>query len=236
MSLRKRSYFTLPRLDQVPFLIHGFGTRDWIVEDIRRLPEGQGFELLFLDQVHSAAVHVIDRMPARRPEGDAAITAQPCVFLLIKTADCLPLFLVDEGRKVIAAVHCGWRGTAERLVPEVISTMTKHFGSDPSFLVAAMGPAICAGCYEVGEDVRHAFSQEKPPEEIFRPHPMQEGKYFMDLKAANQAQLLEVGVLPRNIYSLDLCTTCRNDLLSYRRDRKTKARMLNFIGILNRPG
>lgn len=235
VPLGKRSYFTLPRLDQVPFLIHGFGTRDWIVEDLRRLPQSRGFEILFLDQVHSAAVHIVDRMPAENPEGDAAITSLPRVFLVIKTADCLPLFLVDEGRKVIAAVHCGWRGTAKRLALEVVALMAERFGSEPSSLIAAMGPVICSRCYEVGEDVRRAFVQKKPSRTIFLPHPVKEGKYFMDLKAANRVQLFKAGILPQNIHSLDLCTLSRRDLISHRQDQKTKARMLNFIGIRNRP-
>ncbi len=224
-------FLTIRRLEKVPFLFHGFGTRNWKERDFEKRPEWKNFTPVFLDQIHSNLVHFIDEIPQKNPKGDAMITHLPFLFLIIRTADCLPVLIVDEQRKVIAAVHCGWRGTQKKVVQEVILDLKIHYGCSPSSLLVAMGPHIKTDCYEVGEDVRHSYEQGIFSPEIFRPHPYRDKKYFLDLKEANASQLLDAGAKKKNIYSLDICTHCESNLPSYRRDAQKAGRMLSFIGM-----
>jgi hypothetical protein len=226
-----KKYLTIPRLDRIPWLVHGFGTKDWKLRDFQDCGDWRNFKIVWLDQVHSDEIQFIDKIPRQRAKGDALATALPGVFLIIKTADCPPLFLVDESRRVIAAVHCGWRGTQKRVAERAVRELHAHYGCEPSSLLAAVGPCIGPGCYEVGEDVRQGFKSARLPLDVFRPHPQRPGKYFLDLPSATRLQLRGQGLEEKNIYTLSVCTHCDARLLSYRRDRDKRARLLNFIGI-----
>jgi len=162
------------------------------------------------------------------------ITDQPEILLIIKTADCLPVFLVDVERKTIAAVHCGWKGTKKRVLQKTVRTMNSSFGSAPESMLVAMGPCIASSCYDVGEDVFSEFVQTGLSRDVFQKHPKRKNKYFLDLNKANRIQLTEVGVQKENIVSVDVCTHCDDNLLSYRRDRKTTQRLMNFVGLICR--
>jgi YfiH family protein len=222
---------TVPRLEQIPWLRHGFGDATWAESRFRESKEWASFKPLFLNQVHSGIVHFIDGVPAKSLRGDAMVTSLPGLLLVIKSADCLPVLLVDVGRRVIAAVHCGWKGTLRRILERPVTGMRDHYGSDPEEILAAFGPGIGAGCYEVGEVVRRSYLKEKFPDSIFRPVPARHGKYFFDLAEANRLQLVSQGIKEENIFKVGVCTHCDERYPSYRRDGKRTGRMLSFIGI-----
>lgn len=221
----------IPSWEGIPFLIHGFGTKHWREKDFKKHKELRNLRLVFLRQIHSDIIHVIDQIPAQRLTGDAMLTRQKGVLLGLKTADCLPVLMVDRKQKAVAAVHCGWKSTSQSVIQKVVWSMELHLGCDPSSLLVAMGPCIGRNCYEVGADVRREFERKGLSSEPFIPHPSKSDKYFLDLKRANRNQLVEVGVGESNISEVDLCTHCEDDLLSYRRDKKCSARMLSFIGL-----
>jgi purine-nucleoside/S-methyl-5'-thioadenosine phosphorylase / adenosine deaminase len=225
------SVITIPRLDRIPFVRHGFGDLSWGEKDLRRLADRLGFKLLFLNQVHSDVVRFIDQVPQRKLRGDAAVTRLPGLLLAIKTADCLPVILVEEKRRVVAAVHCGWKGTSERLLEKVVLGMKERYLVGPGAILAAFGPCIGENCYEVGRDVRRAFSDSGFPASLFRPVSGRRGQYLFDLRTANRLQLLKLGIKPENILALDICTHCDPRYPSYRRDRDECGRMLTFIGL-----
>jgi len=225
------SVIKVPQLERLPFLRHGFGDLVWGEKDLRKLADRLGFKSLFLKQVHSDIVHFIGKMPQRRLWGDAAVTRLPGLLLVIKTADCLPVVLVEEKKRVIAAVHCGWKGTSQRVLERVILGMNERYGADPAAILAAFGPCIGGACYEVGEDVRRAFAESEFPASLFRPITGRSGKYLFDLRSANRLQLLKLGVKAKNIFSIDICTHCNPNYPSYRRDRDATGRMLTFIGL-----
>jgi hypothetical protein len=227
----KKDFLTVPRLTEVLFLTHGFGTGKWKRSDFKRKPEWQDFKLVFLDQIHSDVIQLIDEVPQKKLSGDAMITGLPFLLLIIKTADCLPVLVVDEPRKVIAAVHCGWKGTSRRIVQKIIQMMKNHYGSDPSSLLAAMGPCIGPECYEVGDDVLQSFKDEGLSTEFFRNHPHRKGKYLFDLRGTNLAQMTSAGIKERNIFSIGICTHCHDSFPSYRRDGNKAGRMMSFIGM-----
>jgi YfiH family protein len=232
MSVKSDSlYSRIPRLEQIPFLIHGFGSRIWKDDDYKNRPEWKNFRLVFLDQIHSDIIQIIDNIPEEKLRGDAMITGLPFLLLAIKTADCLPALIVDEPQRVIAAVHCGWRGTSKRVLQKVIQRMKGHYGSNPASLLVALGPCLGHECYEVGKDVYQSFEQEGLSTEFFRNHPLRRGKYLFDLEAANLSQLLRAGVEEKNVFSIDICTHCLQSLPSFRRDKDKAGRMLSFIGM-----
>lgn len=225
------TFFTIPRLEKVPYLVHGFGKKSWEEKDFKRMPKWKDFKLFFLDQIHSNIIQFIDKITKEKLKGDAMITNLPLLLLLIKTADCLPILIIDESRKVIAAVHCGWRGTSKRVVQRVIQGMKDYYGCHPPSLLAAFGPCIGRECYEVGEDVLQNFEKESLSTEFFQELPLREGKYLFDLKGANLSQMVSLGIEERNVFFTDVCTHCHSSLPSYRRDKDRAGRMLSFIGM-----
>jgi YfiH family protein len=232
MAKGEYEIISIPRLEQIPFLVHGFGTRRWKRGDFKRRPDWKNFKLVFLNQVHSDAVRFIGKAPQKIMKGDAMITELPSLLLIIRTADCLPLLIVDESRLAISAVHCGWRGTSRRLVERVVQSMKDRCGCRPSRLLVAIGPCIGQECYEVGEDVFQSFRKEGLPLDFFQAHPRRRKKYLFDLRRANLDQLMKQGVKPENVFSVDLCTHCEQSLPSFRRDKDKAGRMLSFIGKL----
>ncbi len=188
-----------------------------------RALDGQG-RLLLLKQVHGATV--VEAPWDGTPEADASVATGPGWLLGIKTADCLPVLLVDPKRRLVAAAHAGWRGTAAGVAARAVDALVAR-GSRPEDLVAALGPGIGPCCYEVGDDVRAAF----PPSggAFFRPGP--NGRPHLDVRAANARQLVEAGLRPEALHHVADCTRCRADLYhSYRRQGKAAGRMINFVG------
>ncbi len=226
-----KGLMTIPMFERIPFIYHGFSTAGWKEADFRRREEWRGFKRIYLRQVHSDIIHFILDVPDTTLRGDAMITALPRLFLIVKTADCLPVFLVDEKKRVTAAAHCGWKGTLLRLLENVVSGMKARFGSDPADILAGLGPCISESCYEVGEDVRAPFRDSGFPDALFqqvtgRPH-----KYFLHLREANRLQLRRQGVRDGNIFSIDICSHCDRRFPSYRRDRADAGRMISFIAL-----
>ena len=96
-------------------------------------------------------------IPGTEEEVDGQITNESGVVLYVLGADCVPVFLVDVEKKVISAVHAGWRGTADNIVQAAIDKMRDNFGSDTRDIKAVIGPSICQDCYEVSADVADIF-------------------------------------------------------------------------------
>jgi len=232
MTLNQKSKFnTVPQLEKITSLVHGFGSRNLVERGIVEKQEWKNFTLVSIKQIHSDIIHLIEAPPLKRLSGDALITDRPHVLLSIRTADCLPVFFVSTNPKAVAAVHCGWRGTNKGLVQKVVKTMARTLGIRPDALVVALGPSVEQMCYEVGDDVKSSFLNQKTASRFFRPCPGRRGKYFFDLKGINRFQLLDVGVEDKNIYSVDCCTRCEKKYFSYRRDKTETGRMINFIGM-----
>ncbi len=126
--------------------------------------------------------------------GDAIVSGQPGLLLTVSVADCLPILLADPRRRVVAAVHAGWRGTVQRITEKTVGRMRLEFGCNPSDLVAAVGPGIHRCCYEVGPEVAEALAgqfdyaekllrRERPSpsavhwqQPLFQPQPHQPGE------------------------------------------------------------
>lgn len=155
---------------------------------------------------------------------DAVVTDKSGIALCINTADCLPLIMVDVTAGVIGAAHCGWRGTVGRIAQSTISAMV-GLGADPKRIIAAMGPCICASCFEVGEEVASLF----PPETVIR---SQGRKPHVDLATAVTKQLTESGVIAGHIARPIACSMEERRYYSVRREgRDLRERTLTLIMI-----
>jgi hypothetical protein len=222
-------YLTVPRLARIPWLVHGFGTRHWTSAGLRALSGRVDSDVAWLKQTHSARLHFVESASRGRRRGDALATDRPGIILVTRTADCLPVFLVDRSKRVVAAVHCGWRGTRQRILERTVSGLIARYGCRPDSLLAALGPCIDAPCYEVGDDVRDEFRAGGLAEGVFQL--VRPGKYLFDLREANRRQLSAAGLAAGRIFDVALCTRCEPRLHSFRRDRDASARLYNFIGI-----
>jgi YfiH family protein len=226
-----KKFFAIPRLEKVPWLVHGFGTREWRESDFSGDRRLASYRLVLMNQIHSDIVHVLRGHPGIRLEGDALVTDRPGLLLAIKTADCLPVLLVDPERRAVAAVHCGWRSTSKKILGRVVAVMREEFSSSPAALLAAFGPCVGGDCYEVGEDVKASFEAGGFPPTVLKPRPGVGGKSLLDLRRANLWILETAGLRAENVLSVEGCTHCDPSLLSYRRDREMDDRMFNFIGL-----
>src|SRR5512139_3860133 len=120
MAGTKGPFLVVPRLARVPGLVHGFGRAGWSERDFRAFAAARGLEPVIMRQLHSDVIHRLDEAPSERLEGDALITDVPGLLPVIRTADCLPVLLVDEANRAVAAVHCGWRGTEKRILEKAV--------------------------------------------------------------------------------------------------------------------
>ncbi len=164
---------------------------------------------------------------------DGMISDIAGVLLGVKTADCVPVLIGDPKTGAFAAVHAGWRGTVASIVVKAVENMRTTFGSDPSQMIAAIGPAASVRQYEIGEDVLNAFAENfEGSEKYFVP--TRPGHARVDLHAANRDQLMSCGLDAANISIAPFCTMERTDLFfSYRREKKEfgkTGRLLSVIG------
>jgi hypothetical protein len=222
----------LTLLDSVAGLVHGFERRsgpsghETREESCARVtaslrPLGR---LYLMHQVHGTEVR---HAPWEgRPRGDAATADAAGVLVGVETADCLPILLVDPVRRVAAAVHAGWRGTAAGVARAAVSALVSS-GSRASDLLAGLGPGIGPCCYEVGDDVRASFG----PEDAGCFHPGRRWRPHLDVRAANVRQLHEAGLEPARLQHVAECTFCEAAAYhSYRREGKGGGRMISFVG------
>jgi len=194
--------------------------------------------LVLAHQVHGDDFHILSS-PASLPlnnmlEGDGFITDRPGMALCVKTADCVPVLLADGKKKVVAAVHAGWRGTALGIAGKAVRMFQEHFASEPEDLWVAIGPAIGPCCYEVDEKVYHEFQNRSEGRNPLKAAAKKD-RWMLDLVLANRLQLEAEGVPPAQISAAGLCTSCRRDaFFSHRGEGETTGRQLNFIMIRER--
>lgn len=188
-----------------------------------RLSEVLGFKCNMLatsSQVHGDTVRKVTAggdLFDPSPDCDALITNVPGIALVVYTADCVPLLFYDPVSSCIAAVHAGWRGTANRIVQKTVNRLVAEYGAQPHNLVCSIGPAIGQCCYEVGNDV---YSELSSSVSYTSAHSVESNmKWLVDLRGINQNLLTESGILPENISIDQHCTRCNPELFwSHRRD------------------
>ena len=177
----------------------------------------------YLNQVHGNTVIPVGQNFFSMdflPEADGLMTDQPNLPLLIRTADCLPVFIFDPVKKGIGLVHAGWRGSRKEIVKNAVELMQRHWQTQPSRLKIVFGPSIRKCCYQVGGEFRDYFPQEVEQ----RP-----GGFYLDLVEANRNQLFGAGGEEDNIFDCGICTCCDRRFFSYRREGRDAGRMISLI-------
>ena len=228
---READVLTCPAWINRPVLVHGFGKRLWREHCFTADPELKSFNRIVLRQIHSDVIQNIQSFSTECREGDALITREPGILLIIKTADCLPILLTDKTNTIIAAAHCGWRGTAQNLIFKLIHKIQNDHSIPASSLSAVLGPCIHASCYEVGPEIRRTFLEAGLSTDPFRSLSDSSDRFLLDLKASNRHQMEKAGISPSQIFSLGDCTHCSSDMISFRRDRSECGRMFSYIGL-----
>lgn len=223
-------YQPVSLFQKIPALISGFGTRALTRPKLQSLFISGNLKLVFLKQVHSDNFQFIDSSPDQILAGDALITKSSGMLLCVQTADCLPVLIVEPKTHTVAAVHCGWRGTARGFLLKVVNFMLDDLHCHREDLLFAFGPRICGNCYEVGQDVRNSFAKHGLSLSGFASSSQNGERWKLDLLEANLAQIKEVGVNFTQVEIVDQCTSHHPGWWSYRRDRERAGRLFNFIG------
>lgn len=218
----------------VPGLAHGFlgrsecaGAAGWDAVVARA---GVPLPVVTARQVHGTRVETAAPGPPR--EADGLVSATDGQLLGVVTADCMPVLLIDRQRRVAAAVHAGWRGAAEGVLEAAVAKLGAAFQVAPRALEAAVGPAVGACCYEVGDEVLDAF-RARVGDLTVPAWSHRGGRLHLDLRAA--ARLLLRGAGVERVAVLGPCTACASGYCSYRRDGAGAGRQLSFVGWVSPP-
>lgn len=189
-------------------------------------------------QVHGNAVAVVDRpgMKKEELEGyDALVTNQKGLAIGVRTADCIPILLFDRKKKVVAAVHSGWKGTLQRICKSTLFLMNNRFRSEAKDIIAVIGPGISGKYFQVGEEVVNAFKEMDFPLNMIYSWtaPQKNGDmltgHHLDLVVANRWLLEQEGVKPENIIVSGICTYENTGFFSARREGSDCGRNISAI-------
>ncbi len=143
----------------------------------------------------------------------------------VKTADCLPILLFDTRKKITGAIHAGWRGLLSGIIINSIKKISA-LGAESKNVTLAIGPHIRSCCYQVSEDFFDKFVTDKNKNQIIK---SRQKKIYLDLEKIALLQLLDLGILKKNIDIIDICTYCDKRFFSYRREGKINQRMYSII-------
>jgi YfiH family protein len=157
-------------------------------------------------------------------------------MVAVRTADCVPILVHDPKRRVVAAIHAGWRGAVAGIVPKTLALLESRFGSRLEHVRISIGPSAGVCCYEVDGPVLDRLSQGFPRwNKVVRTK--RDGKAHLDLKALVKEQAQALGAPLKSITTVNLCTICHEDLFfSYRREKRVNGTMVSAIGFPVRRG
>ena len=201
----------VPELADEPGFVHGFSTLAVGSVGLKHAPDPapvtasrrafvhalglDGAELTTLGSIHGADVARVDQPGGAVDDVDALVSDQRGVAIFATFADCYPIVLWDPEKRVAGLVHAGWRGTLAGVAENAVRFMRDEFGC--RHIRAGIGPGICGRCYEVGEEVANRFDARFVT-------PGSGGRWLLDLKAANIAQLEAAGV--KTVFDIGICT------------------------------
>lgn len=205
------------------------------IDDMKMVCKDANFNIENLTnniQIHSDIVNKIDEDNiGEKKDGDALITNIPNIPILIFTADCVPIAIIDKKNKAIGLVHAGWKGTYNSIAKKTIDKMIDNYNTNPKDLVCVIGPSIGPCCYEVSKDLVEKFNMNFTNNNK-KFYTIEEDEYKLDLWEINEYILKECGVKDENIINLKLCTSCNSDKFhSYRKHNQTLKRIGTILQI-----
>ena len=173
-------------------------------------------KLILLNQIHSNKFYFINKnhkFNNKKLKGDALITNIKGVALGVLTADCAPILIYDKHKKIIAAIHVGWRGAYKEIIKKVIKFLIKD-GSETQNLVGIIGPCISQKSYEVKKDFKEKFNKkDKQNKKFFKNI---KNKTYFSLNKYIYYQLKKLGVKNLEIINKNTFET-KNHFFSARR-------------------
>ena len=191
-------------------------------------------------QTHTNIVKKVHKIPSKIQifpnkywEVDGLITDKKEITLSLGYADCTPLFLYDQVKKVIGNIHSGWKGTLQRISKVAILKMIEEYDSNPKDIICAIGPTIKKCHFEVKSDVQELFYKEFSYLSNINNIIIKEGeKYYIDTVLINKIILQEAGLKEENIIDSKICTVCNSNIMhSYRVDKELAGRNTAIIGL-----
>lgn len=237
---------------------HGFLTRHFAPLEPMAITQlfqadAQGYRL---KQVHGNVVLTPTEMIStteRDPEtnlamADGAISDDVDQGLWVASADCNPVLIADRQSGRVAAVHAGWRGTAQGIVTRTVEKFLAG-GSALEQLVVAIGPAIDGEVYQVTTQVGAEVCLPILPKQVgqepaeivavglaLENSPLlpdeQPGRVRLDVRRANFWQLRQLGLASEQISIAPHCTFQEPDnFFSYRRE---KLKQIQWSGIISK--
>ncbi len=168
------------------------------------------------DQVHGNEVRIVtsaDRHMCLSPvpyHADGLVTGEIDLPVFCFTADCVPVLLCDRDGRAAGAVHCGWKSSVADILGEAVEKM-KGLGARPERICAALGPAIGKCCFETDADVPEAIDAWLGGDTAGLWTVREDGKYMVDLRAANSRRLQQLGLQKGNIDCCEECTMCSHE-------------------------
>lgn len=159
---------------------------------------------------------------------DGFVTKRKDVVLFTKYADCMPVFLLDPKKEVIAVVHSGWKGSFQEISGKAVELMRDRYSCMPVDIQVILGIGISKERYEVGQDFFEHFSSHFSAERVQKSFEQRQGKIYFDNQEFIVQTLLEKGLLLENIVRNTLCTY-QGNFHSYRRDREHSGRNGAFL-------
>ncbi len=177
---------------------------------------------VFLDQVHGDRVLRVDNYPDKDSvtygKADGIITGLPGLSLVIRTADCVPVFAYDPVNRIMGASHSGWKGTMLKITSRMVEMMCGEYGSERGNISIFILPSIGPDSYEVKNDVADNFSGFTN---------LVSQKIYLNLWKHIETSLLETGIREENIFNSGKCTVINNrEFFSHRKG--DRGRNLNF--------
>lgn len=219
---------------------------EYVIENRKRLCEAININpdnLFVPKQTHDCESLIIDERflslseteQNKEMQGiDALITNQRNIGIAVTTADCVPILIYDFEKKVLAAIHAGWKGTAGNIADKTIKNMTSTFSCNPKNMIAGIAPSISPEIFEVGNEVGEVFEKKGFDLDSISFRNNSTGKLHINLWKANQISLINSGITTENIEIAEICTYSNPDMFfSARRQTIHSGRMLTGGVILD---
>lgn len=189
-----------------------------------------------LAQVHKTGIFPSTyKTVCHTPEADAHWTQDKNMALCINTADCIPVLIFDPQTLSVAAVHAGWKGVRDKIVPKTILQLLEACGACAEDLWVFIGPHIQAQSFEIEDSIKDEILKTVSANNFdvqTAVKPSVTGKSFVNLNRVVCGQTASLGVSPEKIYSSTIDTKTDPNYFSYRRDPKNPGRQISFIAKL----
>ncbi len=218
--------------------------KEHVTENYRRMAEFLEVDMrnmVLTHQTHTTNVRTVTQDDAGKgvvrerdyQNVDGLVTNIPGITLVTFYADCVPLYIVDPVHKAIGLSHSGWRGTVNRMGRVTLDVMKREYDTNPNDVIVCIGPSICQDCFEVGPEVAEAFAKTFAYEyhgNLF--YRKENGKFQLNLWAANRIIFQEAGVPADQIHTTDICTKCNPELLfSHRVHGEKRGNLAAFLSL-----